>query len=347
MSQRQLVPIAELAQGRPQEHGKLKSGIKLEVRGKPNSPPRPATTPTWRFVTPDHEVAAQLAEKYGISTRHKPCPEAKMGEIFIDDRGQSDFVSAAEEIDIALPPYDPLGGTPIYELWSGGGCLRRCTGGDGPEACNLRFSKETGEDTDVWYEPAACQCLAQQNVVCKPTTRLSVLLPGIRVGGVWSFSSTSYDVAREFQQMIGILEMAAVQGFKIAKARLVSRQKTTPRGKRKYTVPILIFPGTLGELVTGTGAAAELAMPTAGALPAAATAALPAAGETNGGDPNSPATAEQREIVARLWSSLPTEVQELFKTEFAEQLLKPTRSTSDEMAGWLQAQVDVNEAPFS
>lgn len=250
---RDITPIASLAAGRPQEMGKVKLGIK-----KGN---RPSSIDTFRFVSTDVAAIGILAGLYG--------GEVKMVE------GKADLVTEANEIDIVLPP-DPLGGTPIYELWSGAGCQRRCDGVD--------TQVMVREGDDVHYETAPCLCVRDGSLSCKPTTRLTMIIPQVRLGGVWQLKTSSWAAAREMTQMVSLIEAAQSRGLVTAKLR--TEKRTQQGSKRPFTVPILVLDSTVAELSAGV-------VPVIAVAGDAPVAALPAP---------SIVTVEQRDELNRLFS---------------------------------------------
>lgn len=298
-----LTPIRELAQGRPQEHGKVKTGITVNVKGS-TTKTRPTSINTFRFVSTDEGAIRQLAEQYGAAAQ-QAWPEAKPGQVNVDSDGKFDVVTNTNEIDLILAD-DPLGGTPIYEAWgSGSRCLRRCDAdATSQTACSLLHQEDVNGDITVWRDDVPCQCILNQERLCKPTTRLSVILPGVRFAGVWAYKSGSWDVAREFQQMLAILQEAQARGLKQAKMRLEQRHKP---GKN-YTVPVLFFDGTVVELMAGAGHVS----PQVGAgqpvsIEARAQAALPAA--------PGPLDVERQQI-NEMWGKLDADGRKAFGEEF-------------------------------
>lgn len=277
MTGRPPTPISELAAGRPQEMGKIKLGVR---RGN-----RPASIDTFRFVSTDGEAVATLAAIYG-------------GAVTVVD-GKHDVVSDADEIDVVLPP-DPLNGTPVYEMWSAAGCQRRC---DGVTASVMH---RRGDDVD--YEDAPCLCLAAGALSCKPTTRLTVIIPQVRLGGVWQLKTSSWAAAREMQQMVALIEAAQSRGLVAAKLRV---EKRTQQGSnRAFGVPILVLDATVHEL--STGSAALTAPPAMRALPAA----------------SNEATAEQRRDLNRLFSAADEPARQAFTEWMHNRDLNPTDMTA-------------------
>lgn len=207
--------------GRPQTMGKIKVG-KKGPRGNPMS------IKTFRFVSRDHDAIQRLAATYG----GRP--------VKVDD--QWDLESEANEIGVILPP-DPLGGTPIYELWSRAGCLRRCDG------LSATVPHRSGDDVDLIDVP--CICAANDAMECKPTVRLSVILPEVALAGVWALKTNSWAAAREMQQMVSMVELAQSQGLVAAALAIEPREQVTGGQTKKFVVPVLKLKATLAELAQG------------------------------------------------------------------------------------------------
>lgn len=243
---RSVRPIAEAALGRPQEQGKIKLGKKVATKSGGAS--RPTSIETFRFVSRDEQAIRTLAERLGGTPQ------------LVD--GQWDLESESKEIDVILPP-DPLGGTPIYELWSGGGCQRRCDG------VTATVPVATGDD--VSFVDQACICASNERMECKPTVRLSVILPYVTLGGVWNLKTNSWAATREMQQMVATIEMAQTRGLVAAVLALEARQQKTAGKTRNFVVPVLRLNATLAELAAGGNNAMALSAPAQAALPAGST----------------------------------------------------------------------------
>jgi hypothetical protein len=253
------VPIKHLATRGPQEAGKIKIGKKTVAR---NGKVRPVAIDTFRFFSPDQAAIEQLAELYGGTVE------------FNKEEGKWEVITTHNEIDVVLPQ-DALRG-PIYELWEGGGLKRRCTADD-DEATPCTLYTEQGDD--IVEQPTQCLCWANQALACKPTTILSVILPGVRLGGVWRLRSGSEAAAAEMTTFVDIIHAAQAQGLTKAKLAITSRKSRG--GRRQFKVPTLRLDVTVQEMLDGGAAlkASELTAPTAAAI-GPALAAVPPADES-------------------------------------------------------------------
>lgn len=251
---RAIVPVHELRR-RVVEQGRIRMGVKVMLSGvdkSGNQKSRPEKLRRFRFTTQDRDAIDVIAEKYGGKVdpwAESPTPETWQ-------------VTVTEaKIPVVLPP-DPLGGSPIYELWSGGGCQRRCDGID----CTLPLPDSAADDAEQSVVP--CVCRAQQRRLCKPTTRLNVVLRDIPFGGVWRLESKGWNAAEELPGEVEMIEYFQSRGFNQAELSIGSRTSLV-RGKTKqFIVPMLTLPDTIMELAAGSMSVAALGQMPRAALPA-------------------------------------------------------------------------------
>lgn len=113
-----------------------------------------------------------------------------------------------------------------------------------------------------------CLCAAQDRFFCKPITRLSVIIPTVKFGGVWRLESKAWGAAHEMPGMVDLIQALQSQG--LAKAVLtIEKRSDTKEGKtHHWIVPVLRLDDTIQNL--------EDAQP---ALAATPQAELPAAVE--------------------------------------------------------------------
>lgn len=223
---------------------------------------RPTKLSTFRITSPSRDLVEAVAEVYGGEVKAwKPGPkESEQWEVETD----------TDTLSIIVAPGQTL--TAWYELWGGGGCLRRCDG-------------ETELLTDQ-----ACLCppdhedrqaLAQQGKACKPTTRLSVMLRDVAALGLWRLESHGFYAAVELAGAAELLAYATKNGAYIP-ATLRLEQRTTRRdGKtNRFAVPVIDIRAPVGKVLESLGAIETPGLPSVPApkaLPAPARAALPAA----------------------------------------------------------------------
>ena len=147
----------------------------------------------------------------------------------------------------------------FFELWSGGGCVRRCD----------------GECQAPSEEPCVCDPEARE---CKPTTRLSVLLDDVPGTGQFRLESHGFYAASELSgsfELMGRIAEATGQAILPATLRIDHREVKRPgEATRNFTVPVLDFKINLQALGRG---AATVALPPAPAAYVTPVAALPPA----------------------------------------------------------------------
>lgn len=228
------VPIRHLARRMPR-HGKIKIGELVKAR---SGKTMPAAIEVFRFTSNDRGAIEAIAERYGGT------PKVWAG----GPNGHWEVKTDAREIPIALPP-DPLGGTPLYELWSGKGSERRCDG----EVCEvLRSGPEGPEVVEV-----ACICAQRNRLECKVKTRLTVILREIAFGGGWLLETGGKNAAEELPGMVEAVQAVQARGFVSAVLALEKRTtKQEVEGKpivHHFVVPVVRPAVTLEALAAGGG----------------------------------------------------------------------------------------------
>jgi hypothetical protein len=137
-------------------------------------------------------------------------------------------VTKAKSIDAILPPGDPL--SQANELWSKGGCARRCDGvteqiSDRPCLCLAQH----GEN---WFE-------RKKGTVCAPTTRLNVMLPDLPDLGVWRMETHGYYAANEIAGQIDML-LSATGGKALVPVSLrIEPRRRVANGETK-NFPVIV-----------------------------------------------------------------------------------------------------------
>lgn len=219
--------IVEL-QRRITEAGRIRTGLQETFERQDGSTgTRPAKLETFRFTSADKRRIEQIAELYGGKVEPWDAPAGKQWQV----------VSERNEIDVIVPPSD-LGFSQHYELWSAGGCQRRCDGvtesiTEGPCKCNP-------EDRE-----------------CEIHTRLSVMLRDVPGLGVWRLDTQGWYAAHELGGAVEVIAVAAGRGALLpARLRLDQRQVKRPdkNGKvvtRRFAVPVIDIEVTPAQLLAG------------------------------------------------------------------------------------------------
>lgn len=215
-------PIIDI-QKRLVEVGRIRMGNK-SAKGAPQK------LEVFRITSRDQARLAEIAAVYG-------------GEVvpWAERAGEFEVITKSAELPILLLPGQAL--SQWYEMWSAGGCQRRCDG-----------------VTDV-ISDRACQCppdpderskLAAKGKACKPTTRLSVMLPEIPGLGVWRLESHGYYAAVELAATAGMLEQATAHGQVFpARLRIDQRHQVKDGKTTRYAVPVIDIDVRLPEALGG------------------------------------------------------------------------------------------------
>ena len=234
-------PISPIVlQRRHAELGRIRLGEKIPVGTAGKS--RPAKLETFRFTSPSAGYINDLAELYGGEPREW------------DNNGKPEWEVYSEAKSI--PVIAVRGGMSQWlEHWSGGGCQRRCDG-----------EREILSDSP-------CLCATEDRErVCKPTTRLSVMLPELEAIGVWRLESHGWNAAAEIP---AVAELALFVGDLVpANLHLVERRSVKDGKTSRFVVPVLdlqIGTARLKEIVaakSGTATGAVSAAPERAAIEA-------------------------------------------------------------------------------
>lgn len=188
---------------------------------------RPTKLDTFRLTSADKRPIVAAAELYGGKVEPWEAPAGPQWQV----------VTETAELAVIVPPSD-MAFSQYLELWSGGGCLRRCD--------------------------SATELLTEQPCLCDPEkreceyhTRLSVMIRDLPGLGVWRLDTQGWYAARELAGAVEIIRLAAGHGI-LLPARLLVEQRSVkrigPNGKPvtlRFPVPRLDPGITPGELLAG------------------------------------------------------------------------------------------------
>jgi len=228
------MPIVDV-QAKFRELGRIRAGILEKPAG---GKARPKKLATWRLTSRWRHLLDELAAVCGGTVREWQHPS--------EEGAHFELVTETDALDVIVPPGDVL--SQWYELWSGGGCQRRCDGVrqtlvDAPCSCPS--------------DPQERAELAGKNPpkACKPTSRLIVMLPMAGDLGVWRLESHGYYAAVELAGAAGLVELATRRGIMVpAVLRLEQRVIKRPgQPPKRFAVPALSFRGNLGETLDALG----------------------------------------------------------------------------------------------
>lgn len=228
-------------QRRMVEIGRIRTGEQVAVGNSGKR--RPAKLTTFRITSASRPMVEAAAAEYGGTVRDWLSPAGKQFEV----------VTTADQLPIVIPPGQAL--SQFYELWTGGGCQRRCDG---------QTNFITDEPCECPPDAAERRELAQDGRACKPTTRLNVILPDLPGLGVWRLESHGYYAAVELAGTASFLEMVTASGRMLpAVLRLEQREKKVP-GKpvNRFSVPVIDLPTVrIADLLTEGQVVGQLGAP--------------------------------------------------------------------------------------
>lgn len=214
-------PLSPLiVQRRLTELGRIRMGEKGQ-RGEPTQ------RTTWRLTSASQRLLEQVAEVYGGTVR--PWTGAP-------DEGYFELATTAHEVDILIPP-TLASYSQAMELWSGGGCVRRCDG------------------TTEKISGRPCMCDPDKRE-CQITTRVSVMLPKVPGLGVWRLDTKGWNAAATLPATLETLGAIAPGQWIPAVLRIQKQSsKKIVNGRsqtRRFVVPVIdIVAGTIGEALDG------------------------------------------------------------------------------------------------
>lgn len=246
-------------QRRQTEVGRIRLGQKVTTSSGKTAPSR---LETFRFTSASKPLIEAIARLYGGEVRAWTPPKGA---------AEWEVITTSASVPVYVPPQD-VDSSQFYELWSKGGCQRRCTG-----------ARELIGDTPCVCDPT--------NRECSMHTRVNLMLRDVPGIGVWRLETGGYYAAVELPGMVELL--ARAQGLVTALLELRQRTVTREGKTMHFVVPVLhVEDFTPGQLIAGevsglaVGAAPERrAIAAADASPAAAeeTAATPAPPPAAGG----------------------------------------------------------------
>lgn len=212
------MPILDV-QVRMRELGRIRTGNQI---ASGNGRKRPAKLETFRLTSPSKELIEAAADLYDGTVVPWESPAGPQWEV----------ITKADSLPIVVPPGEAL--SQWYELWSGGGCQRRCDG-------HTEYISESPCKCPA--DPADRRDAAQAGEACKPTTRLGVMLPEIPDLGIWRLESHGFYAAVELAGAARFLAIASASGLNVpARLRLDQREKKIPgKPTNRYAVPVIEF----------------------------------------------------------------------------------------------------------
>ncbi|MFJ8163851.1 hypothetical protein ACIRBY_23390 [Streptomyces sp. NPDC096136] len=204
-------------QRRAAEHGRLRTGF---TQGN-----KPMRSSTWVITSHSEEHVRTAAELWG--------GEPETWAPLNSKTQQWRVITRASAIEALITPGDPL--NQYNELWSAGGCQRRCDGATEllsrqPCICARQF----GED---WHQQP-------KGRVCSATSRLNVMLPDLSGMGMWRAETHSFYAASEWGGMVDmVLAGTDGRGFVPVTLRIEPRQVIRDGQTKKFPVVVVELRG--------------------------------------------------------------------------------------------------------
>jgi hypothetical protein len=201
------------------EAGRIRTGVEETTsRGR-----RPKSLTTFRLTSTDEDAIKAVAAEYGGNV--EPWDN--------DGRKEFEVITEAEKLPVIVPP-KAVSFDQFMELWSGGGCKRRCD--TQTELLSLK--------------PCMCDPANRQ---CEPHTRLRVLLGNIPGLGLWRLDTESYYAAKELLGAIETIEFFAARGQMMPAVLRIEQRSVKRPGEpaKRFIVPILDIAQTPTQMMTG------------------------------------------------------------------------------------------------
>jgi hypothetical protein len=215
------------------EAGRIRIGYQAEItQGDNAGRKRPAKLDKFRFTSANRRAVDAVAQLYGGTVG--PWVDAPAGT-------QWEVFTEARELEVVVPP-EYMALSQSYEVWSAGGCKRRCD----------------GEHEDITDGPCLCDPDKRE---CDLHTRLSLMLAAVPGIGLWRLDTKGYYASL---WLGGSFDMAAllsnVVGRSVLPGKLRLEEKAIKRPNprdpektitRKFVVPVLDFNVDMAALAAG------------------------------------------------------------------------------------------------
>ncbi|WP_138909134.1 recombination directionality factor [Streptomyces chryseus] len=203
------------------ELGRIRTG---HSRENPKGGRRlPVKSPTFIFSSHSREYVTAAAGLWGGEVEAWTPQGTKIEQYRV--------ISKSKEIRAILPQGDPL--SQSNELWSGGGCARRCDGVT--ESLTRQPCVCLAEHGEDWHEQPA-------GSVCKVTSRVNVMLPDLPDLGVWRLETHSWYAADVLAGGIDTV-LAATEGKSLMPVRMwIEPREVMRKGKPKHFLVVMVVP---------------------------------------------------------------------------------------------------------
>lgn len=241
------MPLLDV-QRRGQQIGRLRIGQQV-----PSSKPgkmKPVRLETFRFTTGSRYTADAIADLYGGTV--------------VAWGNQWEVITGRNAIEVVVPPRDQVI-SQWYEMWTKGGCLRRCdsqteqkTGGP----CLCPHAEDPTNPDEVEAAARERDRLAKMNPprACQRKTRIAVMIPDLPGLGVFRLDTSSFYAAGEVLDAGDLMQAARDRDvFLPAIVRIDNRERVEDGQTKKFPVPVLEVMATFRQIVSGELSAAGMA----------------------------------------------------------------------------------------
>lgn len=230
MARNTIVPLSDLRRRAP-EAGRIRLGIKVPTR---NGKTVMKSIDTLRFTSPHRELIEQLAALHGGEARPWSDDRARI-------QNQFEVITPVSQIPVFLPAN---GLTQWYEMWSAGGCKRRCDGE------TVEVPERHGDE--YVPTPYPCLCRAENKRQCRPYTRISVVLPELSFMGTWRLETKGWNAMEELPGMFELIAGLHESGRMVRALLGVEKRTDIIEGqKREFVVPTLTMEDSPLALAAG------------------------------------------------------------------------------------------------
>jgi hypothetical protein len=200
--------------------------IRLGAKGAKGNPTK---LDKFRLTSKSRDALDAAAAVYGGTVTAWSSPDGDAYELLTD----------TNTLDVVIPPGNAL--SQWYEMWSGAGCQRRCD----------------GQTETISGKPCLCPAdqtqrteLSARGGACRPTTRLSVILPNVKSVGIWRLESHGYHAAVELAGIAELLQqVSATDKYLPATLRLEQRSARRAGKLSRFAVPVLEVGATVQEAI--------------------------------------------------------------------------------------------------
>lgn len=217
------------------EQGRIRDGYTVPATKRDGTPTtRPTSSKTWVITSHSREHVEHAAQLWG--------GEAAEWEPMGNGAKQWRVITEASSIPAILPPGDPL--SQANEMWSRGGCQRRCNGvteqfSGSPCICHAQHG-------EGWFE-------LSREEVCTTKSRLRVLLPDMEGLGSWRMETGSYYASKQLPGFVDTIRGAVGPSVLVPIWLRIKPETRTVNGKTKqFIVPTAELRGvTAGAVLSG------------------------------------------------------------------------------------------------